>query len=220
MVQPPFRLNVATNVGQEFLKLIDKHFPPGHVLHSVINRQTVTIGYRCMPSIGAQIAKHNAKILNKEKEGGKPKPPSCNCQKSRVGECPIPGACNTDGVVYQAKVKNSLGGQATYVGLAQNFKDRFRKHRNNLTEKSEEGKITLYTHFRKEKEEGRNPTVEWKILEKNIPLFNPVNGVCRLCTREKFNILLNPNQATLNSRQEIFSNCKHKEAKLIGRPPG
>ena len=82
-----------------------------------------------MPSIGAQIAKHNAKILNKEKEGGKPKPPFCNCQKSRVGECPIPGACNTDGVVYQAKVKNSLGGQETYVGLAQNFKERFRKHR-------------------------------------------------------------------------------------------
>ena len=128
----------------------------------------------------------------------------CNCQKSRVGECPIPGACNTDGVVYQATVKNSLGGQATYVGLAQNFKDRFRKHRKNLTEKSAEGKITLYTHFWKEKEEGRNPTVEWKFLEKNIPLFNPVNGICKLCTREKFNILLNPNQATLNSRQENF----------------
>ena len=47
----------------------------------------------------------------------------------------MPGACNTDGVVYQATVKNSLGGQATYVGLAQNFKDRFRKHRKNLTKK-------------------------------------------------------------------------------------
>ena len=30
---PPFSLNVATNVGREFLKLIDKHFPPGHPLH-------------------------------------------------------------------------------------------------------------------------------------------------------------------------------------------
>ena len=59
-------------------------------------------------------------------------------------------------------------------------------------------KITLYTHFWKEKEEGRDPTVEWKFLEKNIPLFNPVTGICRLCTREKFNILLNPTQATLN----------------------
>ena len=45
-------MNVATNVGQEFLKLIDKHFPPGNILHSVINRQTVKIGYRCMSSIG------------------------------------------------------------------------------------------------------------------------------------------------------------------------
>ena len=132
----------------------------------------------------------------------------------------MPGACNTDGVVYQANVKNNLGGQASYIGLAQNFKERFRKHRKNLTEQNIEEKITLYTHFWKEKEEGRDPTVEWKFLEKNIPLFNPVTGICRLCTREKFNILLNPTQATLNSRLEIFANCKHKESKLIGRPPG
>ena len=122
-------MNAATNVGQEFLKLIDKHFPPGNILHSVINRQTVKISYRCMPSIGAKIAQHNSKILNSEKKGGQTKPPSCNCQKSRVGDCPMPGACNTDGVVYQANVRNNLGGQETYVGLAQNFKERLRKHR-------------------------------------------------------------------------------------------
>ena len=217
---PPYSMNVATNVGQEFLKLIDKHFPPGNILHSVINRQTVKIGYRCMPSIEAKIAKHNSKILNSERKGGQAKPPSCNCQKSKVGDCPMPGACNTDGVVYQANVKNNVGGQESYIGLAQNFKERFRKHRKNLTNNNFEEKITLYTHFWKEKDEGRDPVVEWKFLEKNIPLFNPVTGICRLCTREKFNILLNPTQASLNSRLEIFSNCKHKEAKLIGRPPG
>ena len=63
-----------------------------------------------------------------------------------------------------------MGGQASYIGLAQNFKERFRKHRKNLTEQNIEEKITLYTHFWKEKEEGRDPTVEWKFLEKNIPL--------------------------------------------------
>ena len=120
----------------------------------------------------------------------------------------MPGACYTDGMVYQANVINNLGGQATYIGLAQNFKERFRKHRKNLKEQNIEEKITLYTHFWKEKEEGRDPTVEWKFLEKNIPLFNSVTGICRLRTREKFNILLNPTQATLNSRLEIFANCK------------
>ena len=138
-------------------------------------------------------------------------------------------------MVYQANVKNNVGGKESYIGLAQNFKERFRKHRKNLTNNIFEEKITLYSHFWKEKDEGRDPIVEWKFLEKNIPLFNPVTGICRLCTREKFNILLNPTQATLNSRLnillnptqatlnsrlEIFANCKHKEAKLIGRPPG
>ena len=119
---PPFSMNVDTNVGHIFLSLVDKHFPKGHILHPVINRQTVKVSYRCMPSMGAQIARHNAKILKSEKVGGKPNPPSCNCQKSRVGDCPIPGACNTNGVVYQAKVTNNVGGEESYVGLAQNLR--------------------------------------------------------------------------------------------------
>ena len=132
----------------------------------------------------------------------------------------MPGECNTDGVVYQAKVTNNLGEVETYVGLAQNFKERYRKHRTNLEEKKAGGTITLYNHFWHEKEEGRDPTVQWTFLEKNVALFNPVTGICRLCTREKYNILLNPSLATLNLRKEIFTNCKHRDAKLIGRPPG
>ena len=106
------------------------------------------------------------------------------------------------------------------MGLAQNFKTRFRTHRANLTQKKQEGSITLYTHFWNEKEQGRDPKVEWKILEKNIPTFNPVTGLCKLCTREKYNIVMNPQLATLNSRQEIFAHCRHKQSKLIGKPPG
>ena len=132
----------------------------------------------------------------------------------------MPGECNTDGVVYQAKVINNLGGEETYVGLAQNFKERYRKHRSNLEEKKAGGTITLYNHFWNEKEQGRDSKVQWTFLEENVPLFNPVTGICRLCTREKYNILLNPSLASLNSRQEIFTNCKHRDAKLIGRPPG
>ena len=63
-------MDVATHVGQEFLKLIDKHFPPGHILHSVLNRSTVKVSYRCLPNMGAMVAKHNAKILHGGKNGG------------------------------------------------------------------------------------------------------------------------------------------------------
>ena len=66
---------------------------------------------------------------------------------------------------------------------------------------------------------GRDPIVEWKILEKDVPSFNPVNKMCRLCLRGKYKTILKPELATLNSRQEIFGSCEHKHAKFIGKPP-
>ena len=114
-------MDVATNVAQEFLKLIDSHFPPGHILHSVINRSTVKVSYRALPNMGAQISKHNQKILRQFQGGAAKPPPSCNCQKSRKKDCPIPGACNQDGVVYQASVTNNKGAEKNYIGLAKIF---------------------------------------------------------------------------------------------------
>ena len=105
------------------------------------------------------------------------------------------------------------------MGLAKNFKKRYGKHKSTLTVYKPDGNTTLSTHFWQEKEAGRDPKVKWKILEKNIPTYNPVTKICRLCIREKFNIVMNPHLATLNSRQEIFAHCRHKEPKLIGKPP-
>ena len=211
-------MNIATNVGQEFLKLIDFHFPPGDKLHSVLNRSTVKVSYRCLPNMGAQVAKHNAKILNSSKNAPTRAPPSCNCQKSKVDECPLPGACNQDGAVYQTTVGNTRGNEETYVGQAKNFKKRWYKHKTDL-EKKPEKPTTLSTYFWKEMEAGREPTVRWKILEKNIPDFNPLTGKCQLCIREKYNIVMNTHLCTLNSRQEMFAHCRHKKPKLIDLPP-
>lgn len=47
--KPPFSRNVATNLGQSFLKILGKEFPKGHALHKVFNRNTVKIKYSCMP---------------------------------------------------------------------------------------------------------------------------------------------------------------------------
>ena len=66
---------------------------------------------------------------------------------------------------------------------------------------------------------GLNPEVSWQFLEKNIPDFNPITEICKLCTREKYQIILNPKVATLNSRLEVFSHCKHKASYVIGDPP-
>ena len=91
-------------VGKIFLELLDTHFPPGHRLRSVMNRNTVKLSYRCLPNMCRYMAKHNSKILRKADGHQEIAPPKCNCQKSKKNDCPVPGACNQKDVIYQATV--------------------------------------------------------------------------------------------------------------------
>ena len=48
---PPYSRNVTSNIGQEFLKIIDKEFPKDQALSKIFNRNTVKISYGCMTNI-------------------------------------------------------------------------------------------------------------------------------------------------------------------------
>ena len=69
-----------------------------------------------------------------------------------------------------------------------------------MKKKLKTNSTTLLTNFWKEKDGEKEPKVEWKILERDIPSFNPVSNTCKLCLREKFKIAFNPDDATLNLR--------------------
>ena len=56
--------------------------------------------------------------------------------------------------------------------------------------------ISLY--FLVQKDRWKDPVVMWQYLEKNIPDFNPVSGLCKLCTRKKFQIGLNPHEPSMS----------------------
>ena len=75
--------------------------------------------------------------------------------------------------------------------------------------------------FDKKKNNGNEPKVPWKILERNIPTFNPVTRKCNLCIREKFIIIFNTQLCSLNSRQEMFAHCRrrHMKLKLLWKEP-
>ena len=90
---PPYSMNVNTNVGKEFSLLLDKHFHKYNPLSKFLNRN-MKMSYRCMPNMGRCLAKHNSKILRGEINPLPSKEANCNCQKSKNGECPISGACN------------------------------------------------------------------------------------------------------------------------------
>ena len=169
--------------------------------------------------MGRHLARHNTKILGNILGTRKSRDPKCNCLKSRKKECPLPGACNQFGVVYQAEVNMKDEEPEFYIGLARDFKARWYKHRDSLKDRNYEGHTRLSSYVWEQRDKGKTPSLKWRFLETNVSDFNPVTGVCRLCTREKYRIVLEPSSATINRRTELFTPCRHKDAYLIGDPP-
>ena len=131
---PPYSRAVRTNVGKEFLKIMDKHFPPGNPLNQIFNRSKVKMSYRCTPNLSRKISAHNTKILRQNPDGeqGTDTPPKeCNCRKKE--ECPVDNKCLQQGVIYQATVKRGDNKTDNYIGLtATSFKDRWRNHKSSF----------------------------------------------------------------------------------------
>ena len=55
------------NIGETFLKLIDKHFPKTSKYHKIFNRSNVKVSYSCLPNFANMIKSHNNRILSEEK---------------------------------------------------------------------------------------------------------------------------------------------------------
>ena len=203
---PPYSINVKTNIGAKFLKLVDKHFPPGNPLQPLLNRNTVKVSYKCLPNMASIIAKNNSKVLNAA-NNQTPQVEKCNCRNK--AQCPLPGKCqSTSSVIYQATVETA-GGKETYIGLTANtFKSRFGGHKSSFTHKKRRNETTLSNHIWELKDSSQNYTLSWKILAKAQPYSN-ITGVCQLCTREKYFIIFKPELGTLNSRNELLSSCRH-----------
>ena len=60
----PYSMNVKTNIGKTFFKLLQKHFPPTHPMYTIFNKNKIKISYSCFPNMGSIISLHNKHILN------------------------------------------------------------------------------------------------------------------------------------------------------------
>ena len=111
---PPFSLNVKTNIAAAFLRLVDKHFPKGSKLNKYFNRSKIKVSYCTMPNMKKHLSKHNANILRNPKDDKDTR--SCNCRSGR--ECPLDGQCLQKNIVYRAYVEcNNI--TKTYYGLTE-----------------------------------------------------------------------------------------------------
>ena len=57
-------MNVKTNIGRIFFKLLQKHFPATHPMYTIFNKNKIKISYSCFPNMGSIISSHNKHILN------------------------------------------------------------------------------------------------------------------------------------------------------------
>lgn len=212
---PPFSKGVATNVGREFLKIIDKHFGEKRKdnLEKIINRNTVKISYSCTANIEKIISSHNRKILNKVNEEKRnnntqeknDRNKTCNCR--RTTDCPMKGKCLTNSVVYKATVKTNNNEEKSYIGSTEKtFKERYYAHKHDIRHGKQTTALSIYVS--KCIENVLEPIITWEILSKGVKRTSG-NRKCDLCLQEKLLILKQNGPNSLNKRTELLSKCPH-----------
>ena len=56
---PPFNINVATNVAKTVLTLIDRHFPKDKKFSKIFDGNTIKVSYSCLPKVKRIISNNN-----------------------------------------------------------------------------------------------------------------------------------------------------------------
>ena len=115
--------------------------------------------------------------------------------------------CLIESLVYKATVDNG----ETYTGITGGkFKTRFTAHNASFRHKEKQHETKLSTHVWELKDQGKNPEIKWECLT-TAPSYSPAIGRCILCIKEKETILYFREHASLNSRNEIVSICRHRK---------
>ena len=207
---PPFNIQTETNIGKEFLRLIDKHFPIHHKFRSIFNRNTVKISYSCLSSIKNIISKHNKKLLKRPDVENAQK---CNCVTP--DNCPLNGMCLSKAIVYKANVPAEEVSNF-YFGLTEPaFKFRYNNHISSFNNREKRTSTSLAKHVWDIKDKNMHYDIDWEIIRYAAPRKSG-SRTCDLCLSEKVLILQGDTEFMLNKRSEILNKCRHgNKFKLI-----
>ena len=161
---PQYSAHVKSNIGKKFLALIKQHFPPNHELQQICNKNTLKLSYSCMNNMGNIIKAHNNRILKATNNQPEDK---CNCRNK--DNCPLPGKCTTQNVIYEATV-TTPNNSKKYIGLTANtFKTRYTAHKATFTKREKENSTELSKHIWKLKDQNTPFETTWRILKHAQP---------------------------------------------------
>ena len=179
---PPYSMNVQTNIGREFLNLVSKHFPKNHRYNKIFNKNNIKVSYSCTDNLQTIIKKHNRKILETSKTPSTEN--NCNCRKKN--NCPLKNNCLTSSVVYNANVtiKSDTTGK-NYIGLVEGtFKQRYTQHKLSFRKRNYSNSTELSKHIWTLKDNNTNFTINWSILA-TAPAYSNKSKRCHSCLTEK-----------------------------------
>ena len=112
---PPFSESVTTKIGEEFFKILEKHFPSRHKFYKILNKNNVKLSYSCTPNIGSMITSHNRRVLETSEDNSML---PCNCRNR--DQCPLDGQCRATSSVYHANISDIVDTaySFSYVGIS------------------------------------------------------------------------------------------------------
>ena len=207
---PPFSINVKTDVARKFLKIVGKNFPRNHKLRKLFNKNTLKVSYSCLPNMSSIISSHNKKVLSNNITQNDI---TCNCRQKEL--CPLKGKCQDKNVIYLCNVKTQENQEGSnYIGLTENnFKDRWNQHKHTFKYENKANSTELSKHVWALKKNGIEPTLSWEIIDHAIP-YKSGGKTCNLCLTEKYHIITSKLKL-LNKRSELVSTCRHVNKYLL-----
>ena len=206
---PPYNVEVKTNIGKIFLKLVRKHFHKRHPYRKIFNSNTIKLSYSCTPNVKNLIKQHNTSIMKSNPETNKR---ACNCRTK--DNCPLDGKCLSECIVYEATVL-STNQTKVYFGTAEgSFKSRYNNHTKSFRLRDNEHETKLSKHIWSLKDSNIEFSIKWRIKSKAIP-YKCGSRNCNLCLAEKVAIARYKGDGLLNKRTELLSKCRHRNKFII-----
>ena len=196
-------VNVKTNVGRNFMRLVDKHFPRHHKYHELFNRNNIKLSYSCMQNMNNIIRKHNSSVM---KDPISPTTKTCNCRKK--SDCPMNVICLSECFIYKASIDTPTC--RIYYGTCENtFKERYNNHTCSFRIKSREKNTELSKYVWELKDKDVNFSINWDIAMKSHK-YVCGSRKCDLCICEKLLIARGDPYVLLNKHDKLVSKCRHR----------
>ena len=217
---PPWNDNLKTNIGGQFLKIVDKHFGSKRKdnLNKIFNRKILKVSYSNTTNFGNIIKNKNKKLLqeaNENERERKKERKKCDCRDGE--ECPLKGECVIESVVYKANVIKENGEKIAYIGSTEGrFKQRYYGHKSDIKNEKGKNKTTLAKHVWEMKDKKENVKIEWEILKK-CNKYKSGSKRCDVCLSEKLEILKGKRagERMLNKRSELMNKCRHRRKFIL-----